>query len=79
MACNKDIQNLMNLDFSQNDDGSNWLTNSVNQITTLDGEMKLKAQSDTVFFKRPIVTLNASNNIVHKKRCKSNRTVLLIL
>ena len=72
MACNKQLTNLINLDFSTTNDGFNWFNNSNVPITTVDGKMKLKAQNSSTFFRRAIGVLSSSKNRI---RVKSNLEV----
>lgn len=61
--CDKNLNEIVNVIFSQASDESNWNTNSSDIIfTTPDGNLRLTPQSAATFFERNLGNINASNN-----------------
>lgn len=67
MACDKQIQNIISLNFSNLNDSFNWQTNSTEQPQTLGGKLRLKAQDSTTFFRRAIGVLSGDKNRIRVK------------
>ena len=65
--CDPNINNLVNVVFSNVNDVANWQTNGFNPITTVGGKLNLSAGSANTFFDRVLGDLSAANNRVRVK------------
>lgn len=68
MACNENINEILNLDFSSVSDETNWVTNSSIAIQTINGQLKLQADDEQTTFNRGIGAISATNNQI-RLRC----------
>lgn len=62
MACNKNINEILNVDFSSGNDEFNWLNNTNTSIETIDGQLRLIPESITSRFTRSLGVLDPTNN-----------------
>lgn len=67
MACNKNINELLNIDFSTTNDEFNWVSNIANPIQTVGGQLCLKPEALTSEFFRGLGSLNPTNNRIKLK------------
>lgn len=72
MACDKNINELLNIDFSTENDQFNWLSNTTTPINTVNGQLRLLGQSSTSRFTRSLGFLDPANNRI---RFQSNMDV----
>lgn len=60
--CNQNITQILNIDHSSSNDEFNWITNSVNPINTISGQLVLKPDVQTATFRRGLGTLDPTND-----------------
>lgn len=65
MACNKNINGLLNIDFATTNDEFNWVSNISNPIQTVGGQLVLKPESATSEFRRGLGSLDPTNNRIN--------------
>ena len=62
MPCNKNINELLNIDFSVTSDAPNWSTNASNVVSVSDGKLRLNPDNENTFFDRVLGAIDPNNN-----------------
>lgn len=60
--CDKNINEILNIDFSSVNDEFNWVYNTDTVVETIGGQLRLTPESNTSVFKRSLGSLDPANN-----------------
>ncbi len=60
--CNKNINEILNVDFSNVNDEFNWINDGTNAIQTVSGQLVLKPSSGLNTFRRSLGQIDPTNN-----------------